>query len=413
MSRIDKWDELALRSASRECQTHVGVRWLQAGQFLDGRMECCDSGYMDFCGICNGDGTACGMRVLLHFLLDPSADVPAPTNAAIAQSVTELALEVVQSEYTKDTLLVAVLPVAGDMADVTVRSPCSVAVPPLLSGCAPSAQWMRPLCSVAVLPAAGDMADVTAPSLYLCLCPHASQLVSSHARLQTQPLDEQDQYTFTGCQTDTGTRQQVGITLKSDLTPAAPPLRDAAAANATAPPTPTPNDPYGDAPPRDRFMAALHDVLGPYSAWTPPRGLALQHISNEPLCGDSICTFEEVHGEEHSPEYGTTCPLDCHIYGRCTLAEVDPLRNFTAAAMDFTRAQAMFGVRRTPGMPAVRPLPLLAPPSALCQRGHVAPTRALPRSLFQYCISFSVWQARSRGWSWTSCWRLPYIDSAL
>ena len=96
-------------------------------------------------------------------------------------------------------------------------------------------------------------------------------------------------------------------------------------------------DPYAEMPPKYRFMHALSEHIDHLLA-APVQ--SINAIEVEPLCGDGICSMEEVHSDEDL-SFGTTCPLDCHVHGRCSMGGIVPTQNFTATDMDFTRVQGM------------------------------------------------------------------------
>ena len=51
---------------------------------LDGKLDCCPSSdALDVCGICNGDGSACGALYWIWFVLTPGANATANVRAAV------------------------------------------------------------------------------------------------------------------------------------------------------------------------------------------------------------------------------------------------------------------------------------------------------------------------------------------
>ena len=52
---------------------------------LDGNLECCPSlGDVDVCGVCNGDGSACGASYWIWFVLTPGPNATADVRAAVS-----------------------------------------------------------------------------------------------------------------------------------------------------------------------------------------------------------------------------------------------------------------------------------------------------------------------------------------
>ena len=105
---------------------------------------------------------------------------------------------------------------------------------------------------------------------------------------------------------------------------------------------------------RDSFVDAFMLQLW---AWPPPAPLVSVQSEAGPvaICGDGVCTMSEVF--EFGIHFGTTCPLDCLPFGQCTLPELGPMLNFTAASFDYSQPAGMFGVRRSASMPPVRCYP--------------------------------------------------------
>lgn len=69
---------------------------LQAGTVLDGTLECCQSGELDECGVCDGDSSACALQWALYVALNASAD---NATAGVLQSFFDAALQGFEDAY--------------------------------------------------------------------------------------------------------------------------------------------------------------------------------------------------------------------------------------------------------------------------------------------------------------------------